>query len=179
MTCPAPPRVLHGEMYSLRIFVLIFDAIDAFSFAVLKTPFLLSRIRSLTPLRLKESASDTSCDAMAGGSHTQQAQHPQRALPSKALRSSRQEPPPRPLLSRREDAATGTAAARAPRALRLGSGEGGPRAARRFLNANRAAAARPSPRPAKWRPPPPPTGTGTGRPTAAAPPAAGARPRSA
>lgn len=95
MTCPAPPRVLHGEMYSLRIFVLIFDAIDAFSFAVLKTPFLLSRIRSLTPLRLKESASDTSCDAMAGGSHTQQAQHPQRALPSKALRSSRQEPPPR------------------------------------------------------------------------------------
>lgn len=108
-------------MYSLRIFVLIFDAIDAFSFAVLKTPFLLSRIRSLTPLRLKESASATSCDAMAGGSHAEQAQHPQPALPSEALRSSRQQPPPQPLPSRREVAAAGTAAVRAPRALRLGS----------------------------------------------------------
>lgn len=86
--------MLQHEIYSLRIFVLIFDASDAFSFAVLKTPFFFSRIRSLTPLRLKEGVSEASCDAMAGGSDTEQGQHPQQALPSKTLRSSRQELPP-------------------------------------------------------------------------------------
>lgn len=54
------------------IFVFIFDASEAFSFAVLKAPFFFSRIRSLTPLRLKKDVSEASRDAIAGESDTEQ-----------------------------------------------------------------------------------------------------------
>lgn len=58
--------MLQGRIYSLMIFVLIFDASEAFNFAVLKAPFFFSRIRSLTPLRLKKDVSAASRDAIAG-----------------------------------------------------------------------------------------------------------------
>lgn len=57
------------------IFVLIFDASEAFNFAVLKAPFFFSRIRSLTPLRLKD-ISAASHAAIAEASNTEQDQHP-------------------------------------------------------------------------------------------------------
>lgn len=64
--------MLQGKIHSLMIFVLIFDASEAFSFAVLKAPFFFSRIRSLTPLRLKKDVSAASHDAIAGKSDTEQ-----------------------------------------------------------------------------------------------------------
>ena len=48
------------------IFVLIFDASEAFNLAVLRTPFFFSRIRSRTSLRPKE-ASEAFRHAIAGG----------------------------------------------------------------------------------------------------------------
>lgn len=66
-----PQRKIH----SLMIFVLIFDASEAFNFAVLKEPFFFSRIRSLTSLRLKD-ISAASNAAIAEESDTEQSQHP-------------------------------------------------------------------------------------------------------
>lgn len=63
------------KIHSLMIFVLIFDASEAFNFAVLKAPFFFSRIRSLTPLRLKD-ISAASHAAIAEASNTEQDQHP-------------------------------------------------------------------------------------------------------
>lgn len=56
------------KIYSLMIFVLIFDASEAFNFAVLKAPFFFSRIRSLTSLRLKKDTSAGSHAAIAAES---------------------------------------------------------------------------------------------------------------
>lgn len=53
------------------ILVFIFDAIEAFNFAVFKAPFFFSRMRSLTPLRLKN-VSEASRDAIAAESDTEQ-----------------------------------------------------------------------------------------------------------
>lgn len=74
------------------IFVLIFDASEAFNLAVLRTPFFFSRIRSLTSLRPKET-SEAFQHAIAGGEEEHQAGLARRLL--RRFYSPRAEPPPR------------------------------------------------------------------------------------
>lgn len=107
--------MLQDKIHSLMFFFLIFDASEAFNFAVLKAPLFFSRIRSLTPLRLKKDASETSQDAMAGESNTEQGQYlspsPQQLLTGQDLHSPRDAylrprhprppPPPHPADPRR------------------------------------------------------------------------------
>lgn len=75
------------------IFVLIFDASEAFSFAVFKAPFFFSRIRSLTPLRLKKDVSKASRDAIAAQTH--RGGSAPASCPSASTRRPRLTPSPR------------------------------------------------------------------------------------